>query len=377
MKKKMLAVILTMAMTAAAAAGCGNSGNGSDGPTAGLSSTSGNGEDGTAGTPSTESQGEAAEQDSAAGTVYKVGIVQYVDDASLNQIEKAIEAELDAKGAELGVTFDYADYTFNGQADQSILTQIAADLLADEVDIIIPIATPTAVVMQSATEEQQIPVVFSAVSDPVGAGLAADMNAPGANITGTSDAIDTAAIFDLMLAANPDTAKVGLLYDKSQASSLGAIEAAKAYCDEKGISYVEKTGTTSAEVQAAADALVAEDVDAVFTPQDNTVMTAELAIFEKFVDAKIPHYTGADSFALNGAFCGYGVNYEELGTKTADMAVDILVNGTDPAATPIQTLERGIAMVNTETAEAIGLDYSMFADMCSEVIETVTAEEFE
>ena len=278
---------------------------------------------------------------------------------------------------ELGVTFDYADYTFNGQADQSILTQIAADLVADDVDLIIPIATPTAVVMQSATEENQIPVVFSAVSDPVGAGLAADVNAPGSNITGTSDAIDTAAIFDLMLAANPDTAKVGLLYDKSQASSLGAIEDAKAYCDEKGIAYVEKTGTTSAEVQAAADALVAEGVDAVFTPQDNTVMTAELAIFEKFIDAGIPHYTGADSFALNGAFCGYGVNYEELGTKTADMVVDILVNGADPAATPIETLERGIVTVNTETAEALGLDYSMFKDMCSEVVETVTAEEFE
>lgn len=100
----------------------------------------------------------------------------------------------------------------------------------------------------------------------MGAGLAADVNAPGSNITNV-DAIDTAAIFDLMLAVNPDTAKVGLLYDKSQASSLGAIEDAKAYCDEKGIAYVEKTGTTSAEVQAAADALVAEGVDAVFTRQ--------------------------------------------------------------------------------------------------------------
>ena len=211
----------------------------------------------------------------------------------------------------------------------------------------------------------------------MGAGLVADNNAPGANITGTSDAIDTDAIFDLMLAANPDTVKVGLLYDKSQASSLASIEAAKAYCDENGIEYVEKTGTTSAEVQAAADALVAEGVNAVFTPQDNTIMTAELAIFEKFTEAGIPHYTGADSFALNGAFCGYGVNYEDLGTKTADMVVEVLVNGTDPAATPVQTLERGIVTVNTETAEAVGLDYSMFVDMCSELVEVVTAEDFE
>ena len=97
----------------------------------------------------------------------QVGIVQYVDDASLNQIEKAIEAELDAKGAELGVTFDYADYTYNGQADSSTLNQIAADLVAEGVDVIIPIATPAAMIMQNATEDNQIPIVFSAVSDPV------------------------------------------------------------------------------------------------------------------------------------------------------------------------------------------------------------------
>lgn len=360
MKKRMMTAVLAMAMAATMLSGCGSA-----------SDQAG------AGNNAAAAEQESGNTDTAEGTVYKVGIVQYVDDASLNQIEKAIEAELDAKGAELGVTFDYADYTFNGQADQSILTQIAADLIADDVDIIIPIATPTAVVMQSATEENQIPIVFSAVSDPVGAGLVASNDAPGANITGTSDAIDTEAIFELIVAADPNTAKVGLLYDKSQASSLGSVEDAKAYCDAKGIAYVEKTGTTTAEIQAAADALVAEGVDAVFTPQDNTVMTAELAIFEKFTEAGIPHYTGADSFALNGAFLGFGVNYEKLGTATADMAVDILVNGADPAQTAVQTLADGIITVNTETAEAIGLDYSALKDMGSELIETVTAEEFE
>ena len=343
MKRKVMAIVLTMAMAVAGMCGCG----------------------------------KAADSGTSNDTVYKVGIVQYVDDASLNQIEKAIQAELDAKGVEYGVTFDYQDYTFNGQADQSILMQIAADLIADEVDIIIPIATPTAVVMQSATEENQIPIVFSAVSDPVGAGLVATNEAPGANITGTSDAIDTEAIMNIIVTANPDTAKIGLLYDKSQASSLGSIADAKAYCEANNIAYVEKTGTTVAEIQAAADALVAEGVDAVFTPQDNTVMTAELAIFEKFTEAGIPHYTGADSFALNGAFLGFGVNYENLGTKTADMAVEILVNGAKPAEMAVQTLADGIITVNTETAEAVGIDYSVFKDLCSELIETVTAEEFE
>ena len=159
MKRKMMAAVLTMAMAATMIGGCGNS---TDTSNAGNS------------TNTTENSADATDtaQNTADKTVYKVGIVQYVDDASLNQIEKAIEAELDAKGAELGVTFDYADYTYNGQADSSTLNQIAADLVAEGVDVIIPIATPAAMIMQNATEDNQIPVVFSAVSDPVGAGLA-------------------------------------------------------------------------------------------------------------------------------------------------------------------------------------------------------------
>ena len=315
--------------------------------------------------------------EAAEGTVYKVGIVQYVDDASLNQIEAAIEAELDAKGAELGVTFDYADYTHNGQADSTTLNQIAVDLMEEQVDIVIPIATPTALIMQNATEENQIPVVFSAVSDPVGAGLVESLEAPGSNITGTSDAIDTAAIMDMVLAANPELKKMGLLYNKSEDASTQAIADAKAYCEEKGIEVIEKTGNTNDEVTLAADALIAAGAEAVFTPTDNTIMTAELAIFEKFIDAKIPHYCGADSFALNGAFYGYGVNYVDLGTATADMVVDILVNGADPAATPVKIMDSGVVTINTETAEAIGIDYSVFEPMASALNEITTAEEFE
>lgn len=372
MKKKFVAIMLTMSMVAALA-GCGNS-KGEE--TAAQDTTAS--EVAVSDTAASENVSEDTDQSATEeGKVYKVGIVQYVDDASLNQIEKAIEAELTAKGEELGVTFNFADYTHNGQADSTVLNQIATDLVADQVDVIVPIATPAAMIMQNATEDNQIPVVFSAVSDPVGAGLVASAEAPGANITGTSDAIDTEAIFKLIVAANPDTAKVGLLYDKSQAGSIQSIEDAKAYCDANGITYVEKTGTTTAEVQAAADALVAEKVDAVFTPQDNTIMTAELAIFEKFTEAGIPHYTGADSFALNGAFCGYGVNYVNLGTVTADMVVDILVNGADPASTPVQVLSDGIITINTETAEAVEIDYSVFESMGSELIETVTAKEFE
>lgn len=284
---------------------------------------------------------------------------------------------LDKKGAELGVTFDYENYTKNGQADSTTLNQIAADLVADQVDVIIPIATPAAMIMQTATEDNQIPVVFSAVSDPVGAGLVASLDAPGSNITGTSDALNAHAVIDLMLAANPDLKKLGLLYDQGQDSSKLAISEAVAYCQEKGIETVEKTGTTNDELSMAVEALIAEKVDAVFTPTDNTVQTAELAIYEKFLDAKIPHYGGADSFALNGAFCGYGVNYVTLGTATADMVVEVLVNGAAPASMAVQIMIQRLATVNTETAEAIGLGYKAFADMCEELKETTTMESFE
>lgn len=349
MKKKLLAIGLTLCMAVMGAAGCGT---GDDSGTEGAKKNNGTKE-------------------------YKVGIVKYVDDASLDQIESAIQKELDAKGKELGVTFNYADYTSNGQADSTTLNQIATNLIADEVDIIVPIATPAAMIMQAATEDNQIPVVFSAISDPVGAGLVESLDAPGSNITGTSDAVDTEAILNLVLTANPDAKKIGLLYDKSQDSSNKPMEDAKEFCEEHNLEVVEKTGTTTAELSAAADALVAEGVDAIYTPTDNTVMTAELAIFEKFTDAKIPHYTGADSFALNGAFVGYGVNYVNLGTKTADMVVDILVNGKKPADYPVQTLADGIITINTETAEACGISEDVFENLGSEIVKTTTKEAFE
>ena len=379
MKKKLVSILLTMTTVAALLSGCSSS---SGGGTSTAQDTQGEGTEESAGDSAGEDAGEESGAD-ASGAVYKVGIVQYVDDASLNQIVAAVQAQLDAKGAELGVTFDYADFTYNGQADSTTMNQIAAELIASDVDVIVPVATPTAMVMQNATAENPkedgslIPVVFSAVSDPVGAGLVDSMDAPGSNITGTSDALDTDSIFDLIFAAKPDTHTVGLLYDKGQDSSTAAIEAAKAYCEEKGVTVVEKTGTTNDEIALAADALVAAGVQAIFTPSDNTVMTAELAIYEKLIDAGVPHYGGADSFALNGAFLGYGVNYVNLGTETANIVVDILTNGADPAATAVVTLDNGIATVNTETAQAIGLDYSMFADMAADLIEIQTAEEFE
>ena len=313
--------------------------------------------------------------------MYKVGIVQYLDDASLNQIVEHLMARLDERGAELGVQFQYDDYYQNGQGDPSVINQIMADLVADEVSVIVPIATPVAIAAQTATEDTGIPVVFTAVSDPVGASLVESMEAPRANITGTSDHLNTHAIINLMLANDPQCSLVGLLYDAGQDSSAKPIAEAKAYLEEKGIAYVEKTATTTDEVLLAAQSLVADGVDAVFTPTDNTIMKAELTIYEVFASAGVPHYAGADSFALNGAFCGYGVNYAELGEITADMIAELLVSGQNPGEVAVKTFDNGIATINTEICTELGYDLetvkAAFAPYCTSVEEIQTAEYFE
>ena len=315
----------------------------------------------------------------AEGTAFKVGICNYVDDASLNQIVDNIQAQLDAIGAEKGVTFEI-NYD-NCNADNSVMQQIIANFIADNVDLMVGIATPVAMNMQGMTEDNQIPVVFAAVTDPVGAELVASLDAPGGNITGTSDYLDTDAVMNLIFAANPDAQTVGLLYDVGQDASATPIAAAKAFLDAKGVAYKEYTGTNVSEVQLAANAAVADRVDALFTPQDNTVMTAELSIYEALAEAGIPHYTGADSFALNGAFLGYGVDYANLGVETANMIAHILVDGASPAETPVMTFDNGTATVNTETCEAIGLDFDAvceaFAPYCTSIQSITTAESFD
>ena len=325
------------------------------------------------------SEQPAPESASDVATTYKIGICNYVDDASLNQIVNNIQEELGRIHSEKGVNFEI--FYDNCNADSTVLTQIIADFVVDDVDLMVGVATPVAVQMQADTADSQIPVVFSAVSDPVGAGLVDSLEAPGSNLTGTSDYLDTTSIMNLIFAAQPDADKIGLLYDQGQDSSTTAIAAAKDYLDSKGIEYVERTGTTVDEVMLAADALVADGVDAVFTPTDNTIMKSQLSIYEKFIDAGIPHYTGADSFALNGAFLGYGVDYANLGVETAQMVADILLNDADPASTPVRTFDNGTATVNTETCEALGMDFAqiseIFAPLCTKVQSIVTAESFE
>ena len=349
--KKVISVISSLILSASLLAGCGAS----SAPAATTAPTP------TAAPAAVETQ--TPETQAPAAASYKVAIVQQLDHSSLDEIRTAVAAQLKAKADAAGIQLTISEY--NGQNEPSVLGQIGAQVMGDKVDMIIPIATLAAQTMVTAAEGTDTSIVYAAISDPESAGLTGIDN-----VTGTSDALNTPFILDMMLAANPDVKTVGLLYSNSEANSTTPIAEAKAYLDSKGISYLEKTGNSTPEITDATNSLVGR-VDAVFTPTDNVVMAAETAVAEILNEAGIPHYTGADSFVQAGGFATCGVNYRELGTYTADMAFDILTGGAVPE---YHVMDGGIITVNTETAAALGIDYSVFGTMANTVVEVTTAE---
>ena len=347
--KKVISLVLSVMMMLTMFAGCKASGTAETvAPTA---------------APTSAATAETAADTTPAAQEFNVAIVQQLDHASLDEIRTAIVAQLQAQAEEKGVKVNIQE--FNGQNDATVLNQIGAQVVGDGVDLIIPIATLAAQCMVTAADGTDIPIVYAAISAPEAAGLTGL-----SNVTGTSDALNTAFILDMMLAANPDIKTVGLLYSNSEANSTTPIAEAKAYLQEKQIDFVEKTGNTSGEIVEAAASMVGR-VDAVFTPTDNVVMAAEVTVAETLNEAGIPHYTGADSFVAAGAFATCGVNYTELGTYTADMAMDILLGGAVPE---FHVMDGGIITVNTETAATLGIDYSTFTSMANTVVEVKTGE---
>ncbi len=309
------------------------------------------------------SSGNAAQsgQDS-----YKVAIVKQMDHASLDEIAKAVSGRLDEIAKEQNVSIEYEIYS--GQGDQNVLQQIGSQAVSDQVDAIIPIATLAAQVMASSAQESKTPVVYASVSDPETAEIV------GIDyVTGTSDALDTETIVEMMLAQQPDLKKVGLLYSLSEPNSATPIKQVKELLDQKGIAYEEVTANTNDEVIAAAGTLISDKVDAIFTPTDNVIMSAELAIYEELIQAGIPHYTGADSFVRNGAYATCGVDYTKLGRDTADLAYQAITKGMDTME-DYYPVEGGIITVNTETSQGLGLDYSVFEKL-GQVVEVKTTED--
>ena len=281
---------------------------------------------------------------------FTIGLAQLVDHTSLNTIRDAMLGEFEDLGYKDGenITIDYQ----NAAGQISNLDTIMNGYASEGVDAIIAIATPTAQAAQNYS--QDIPVIFSAVSDPVGAGLVETLEAPGGNITGTSDEVQVDQIVDLILKVLPDTKTVGVLYNSGEANSVTNIKNFKKYAEEKGLKVEEATGTDLTTLQQAADVL-ASKVDVLFSPNDNTVASGMSALSQIAIDHKVPYFTGADSMVQDGGFATVGIDYEQLGIDTAKMTIDIL-NGADPATTPVKVFKDDLNIyVNQKTLDALGI----------------------
>lgn len=288
-------------------------------------------------------------QESQETEVRKIGIVQIMEHPSLNQIRESFLSELENLGYDSSkVEIDYK----NANSEQSNLTSICQTFAGDKKDLIVAIATPSAQAAAAAAPE--IPLVFSAVTDPVSAGLVTDPAKPEGLITGTSDAIAVDQIFGLMEKLTPGVQTVGMIYNLGEDNSVSVISNAKAFCDANGIAYTEATVTNSSEVQQAALSLVGK-CQAIFTPIDNTVASAMPVLSQVAIENKIPVYPGADSMVIDGGFATVGVDYILLGRQTAAMAVKVL-EGTPVADVPVETLTEVSTIINKTTAEALGIE---------------------
>ena len=264
----------------------------------------------------------------------KVGVAQIVSHTSLNEIRDAFTQRMEELGYEDGKNIEISYQDASNQA--SNLNTIMAEFSDNQSDVIVAIATKTA--QAAANYADEIPVVFSAVSDPIEAGLVEDLNHPDQNITGTCDEIQIDQMLSLAKTLDPNLKKLGFLYDAAEANSVSNLKKAKKYCKENKIELIEATGKDLTELQSAIMALVDQNVDAIFSPNDNTVASGLMALTDVAKEAKIPYYVGADSMVQDGGFATVGINYTQLGRDTADM-VDQILKGKSVEEIPVKVFK--------------------------------------
>lgn len=278
-----------------------------------------------------------------------VGIVQIQEHSSLNTIRQATINQLKSQAKKRNLDIDIV-YK-NAQGNQSNLNTICKQFSQNKVDVIVAIATPSA--QAAAQYAKDIPVVFAAVSDPIGAGLVKDLTKPDKNITGTSDEVQVDQIMDLALEMYPETKTVGLLYNSGEANSVSNIKRVKEYLETNSISYVEGTVTNTSEVQTATQVL-ANKCDIIFTPNDNTVASAMEVVAQTTKQLKIPCFVGADSMVGDGGLATVGINYKQLGKETGTMVIKVL-KGTAVADIPVKVFKKDLSIyINKTTAAKIG-----------------------
>jgi putative ABC transport system substrate-binding protein len=288
---------------------------------------------------------------------YKIGITQIVSHPALDAAVEGFKEALSEKGF-TNVTYDEQ----NAEGDMATTASIAQKFATAGLDLILGVATPTTQAVVKA--DKTTPIVFTAVTDPVGAGLVEDAEAPGANVTGVSDLQPVEPILELAKTFNPDAKAVGIVYNAGESNSVYIVEQAKEAATAMGLELVEATASNSSEVQAAAKSLVGR-VDAITVIGDNTAVTALEAIVKICNENKIPLLAGDTDSVKRGAAAGYGFDYKDLGMQAGYQAAMIL-GGTPIADIPVEYAKDLQLSINEKAAQAQGV--TIPEDMVAEAV---------
>ncbi len=292
--------------------------------------------------------GDAANDN--ADTTYKIGVMQLMDHEALNLAQEGFIAALSENGYVDGDNITLL--LENGQGDTNNLSTIADKFVAEQVDLAFTIATPSTQAMAGKTST--IPIVATAVTSFTKAGLAQSDEQPGGNITGTSDMNPISDQIDLLLTLAPEAKTVGLLYTASEDNSILQCQIAKDYLATKGIATVERTITNTNDIQQATTAIV-EECDAIYIPTDNNFASAMPTVNEVTMAAGIPVVPGESNMVKTGGTATVGLTYYGIGYQAGMMAIDILVNGADPATMPIKGSSEFEYCLNGDVMDALNI----------------------
>ena len=280
----------------------------------------------------------------------RIGIIQPMEHESLDAAREGFVQALADHGYTDSDTI-VLDYQ-NAQGDSSALLTISQRFVGDDCDLVLAIGTGAAQSIASQTSE--IPVLITAVTDPVDAGLVQSSEAPGTNVTGTNDMNPIREQLELIPEILPDAQTVGLLYTSSEDNSILQIEEAKAILEEMNLDYVEQTVTGSNDVQQAVQSIVTR-CDAIYIPTDNTFASAMPLVGSVVMESGTPVICGATGMVEAGGLITLGLNYYNLGYQTGEMAVQVL-EGADPASMPVQSQNQYDYVVNEEMLSALGME---------------------
>lgn len=295
----------------------------------------------------------------------KVGVIQMIDNGAFTDMREGFIQELRDKGySEDKLTIKYK----NAQGDATNLNTICQEMVDDGVDLVCTIATPATQAMVNM--ETDIPVVFVSVSDPVGAGVLSDFNAPDKNATGTSNAIPVDDIFALANQLTPGCTTYGIMYNTSEVNSVNTAASAKAYLDANNCNYVEAVVTNSSEIQQAAESLVGQ-VDAIFIPNDAMIQSGMPIVSEVAQEAGIPVYGSSAVMVTSGAFATIAISDTQIGAISADKAIAIL-EGKSVSEVPAEVVPASATVVNKNVSDALGITFP--AEVESEITFVETAE---